>query len=227
MKPPSEPNDNLAAPEFLQKLRPGGPWISTAIVPDGPTVTSTAHTADQVEAFVREHNGKRNLYYSPNPTRAPLRKKAKKTDIAAIEYIHFDGDPRDDETLEAAKARYLKAIEQSGLKFTFGIDSGNGIQGLIRLTERIELGPLVDGKLSPEDQAKVDDVEARTKALTLRLGGDAGTQNIDRILRLPGTTNLPNATKLKKGRTECPTRLLWFNDASYLLDAFPREDKKE
>ena len=192
---------------FLEKLRPGGPSV-----PDGATATVTPRTTDQIEIFIRQHNVKRNLYYSVNPTRTAMNKKAAKTDILAIEYIHFDGDPRDDETPEQAKARYLKAIEQfteeTGIKFTFGIDSGNGIQGLCRLRERIALGePIatVDEKgkpklvFSPEDQAKIDDVEARILALTLRLGGDAGTQNIDRILRLPGTTNLPNAKKRKAG----------------------------
>src|SRR5262249_13036175 len=48
-----------------------------------------------------------------------------------------------------------------------------------------------------------------------------GTQNIDRILRLPGTINLPNAKKRGEGRMECPTKLLWFDDTSYPLDAFP------
>src|SRR5262249_55310421 len=221
-----EQNNNTI---FLEKLRRDGPSLLTAIVPDGATTTVTVHTADQVKAFVRNHDGKRNLYYSVNPTRTAMSKKAAKKDIAAVEFIHFDGDPRDDETPEQAKARYLKAIEQftkeTGIKFTFGIDSGNGIHGLIRLTERIELGPPVKDekgnfKFSKENQAKIDDVEARTKTLTLRLGGDAGTQNIDRILRLPGTTNLPNAKKRKAGRTECQAKLLWFNDVCYPLDAF-------
>ena len=56
-----------------------------------------------------------------------------------------------------------------------------------------------------------------------RLGAKAGTQNIDRILRLPGTTNLPNAKKRKEGRVACQTKLLWFDDVSYPLDAFPKE----
>jgi hypothetical protein len=54
-----------------------------------------------------------------------------------------------------------------------------------------------------------------------RLGSKAGTQNIDRILRLPGTTNLPNAKKRKEGRVSCPTKLIAFNGVSYPLDVFP------
>jgi RecA-family ATPase len=40
-------------------------------------------------------------------------------------------------------------------------------------------------------------------------------------LRLPGTTNLPNAKKRKQGRAAYPTELLWFDGAGYPLDAFP------
>jgi hypothetical protein len=54
-----------------------------------------------------------------------------------------------------------------------------------------------------------------------RMGSVAGTQNIDRILRLPGTTNLPNAKKIKAGRVACPTRLIAFNGACDSLEDFP------
>jgi Virulence-associated protein E len=81
----------------------------------------------------------------------------------------------------------------------------------------------MEGKptLAPKAAAVVDDVEVRCKELMERLGGDAGTQNIDRILRLPGTTNLPNKTKLKKGRVVCPTSLVRFNGATCKLEDFP------
>jgi putative DNA primase/helicase len=230
------PNTEAESIKFLQKLRPGGPSLLTAIVPDGATTTITAQTADQVEAFVRKHDGKQNLYYSVNPTRKRLNKKAAKTDIAAIEYMLADLDPNEGETSEAAKARYLKALESFEPKPTAAIDSGNGIQALWRLQERIVLGEPIwvekqvteNGKtktkkvleFSAEDQAKIADVEARAATLMLRLGAKPGTQNVDRILRLPGTINLPNEKKRKQGRTQCPTKLLWFNDASYPLDAF-------
>jgi hypothetical protein len=229
--PRSKGDAPCAAIDFLEKLRPGGPWVLTAIVPDGKTITITAKTHEDVEGFIREHDGKQNLYYSVNPTRTVMSKKAAKTDIAAIEYALADLDPADGETSEQAKARYLTQLENGfDPKPTGVIDSGNGIQVLWQLEDRIVLGKPIwikDAKgkdklaFTPEDQAKIDDVEARVASVMLRLGSKAGTQNIDRILRLPGTTNLPNKKKLKEGRTACPTKLISFNSAVHPLTAFP------
>lgn len=203
------------AVEFLEKLRPGGPWVLTAIKPDGPTKTITASTAEDVATFVDANDGENNVYYSVNPTRTVLAKKASKADIAAIEFALADLDPNADETSEAAKARYLALLNGTfEPKPTAIIDSGNGIQCLWRLDVPI---PLV----GEGDQAKIDNVEARVAAIMVRLGSKAGTQNIDRILRLPGTTNLPTKTKRKAGRVPCPTGLLHFNGASYSLEDFP------
>jgi hypothetical protein len=156
-----------------------------------------------------------------------MSKKATKEDIAKIEYMLADLDPNKGEASEAAKERYLKQINDDA---TAIIDSGNGIQALWKLEESIALGaPIYNGKdyeYSPEEQAKVDDVEARSAALMVRLGSKAGTQNIDRIFRLPGTTNLPTKAKLKDGRVACPTRLISFNGATYPLDAFALPEKE-
>jgi Family of unknown function (DUF5906) len=208
---------------FLKALRPEGPWVLTAIDPNTPAIeTITVSTADEVDAFVRKYDGKRNLYYSVNPTRTTLSKKAKKTDIAAIEYALADLDPKDGETSDAAKERYLTQLDGVFTPNpTVVVDSGNGIQCLWKLKEPIVLDKLVDGKFSSADKAKIDDVEARIESVMLRLGSKAGTQNIDRILRLPGTINLPNKKKLNAGRIACPTRLIRFNGATFSLDAFP------
>jgi len=209
---------------FLKQLRSNGPWVLPAILPDGgaPTITKTVHAAREVEAFLHEYNGKRNIYYSTNPTKTELTKKASKADIAAIEYPLADLDPADGEASEAAKVRYLAQLETFEPKPTAVVDSGNGIQCLWRLTNPIVL---------PEEEAVrkaiIEDVEARVKALMVRLGAKPGTQNIDRILRLPGTTNLPNAKKRKEGRVECPTKLIAFNGASYPLDAFPQPEQNK
>src|SRR5262249_45204250 len=125
-------NDSI---NFLKQLRLNGPWVLTGIIPDGSTITVTVQTIAEVNAFVHEHDGKRNLYYSVNPTRKALTSKAKKADIAAVEYLLADLDPADGETPEAAKARYLAQLNGSfEPKPTATVDSGNGIQCLWRLS---------------------------------------------------------------------------------------------
>src|SRR5262245_46894897 len=211
---------------FLEKLRPGGPWVLTAIVPDGTPTTITAKTPKEAQRFIRDHNGRCNLYYSVNPTRGILAKKAAKTDIATIEYVLADLDPAEAEPSADAKARYRAQLETFEPRPTFVIDSGNGIQLLWRLAAPIVLGepgPGANGTLcySPKDQAQIDEAEARSAAVMVQLNAKAGTQNIDRILRLPGTINLPNAKKKREGRVVCPTALINFLDISHPLDAFP------
>jgi virulence-associated protein E len=219
---------------FLQQLRSGGPWLLIAIEPDGRPVATTATNADEVRAFVRGYDRKRNLYYSVNPTRTAMSKKATKLDIAAIEFVLADLDPNDGETAEAAKARYLEKLNGAfEPKPTALVDSGNGLQCLWKLAKPIDISryaPIQSdfnnkGKsksdFAPEAARIVADAEARIAAVMERLGGKTGTQNIDRILRLPGTTNLPNAAKLKKGRVACSTTLLYFNDVAYGIEDFP------
>jgi hypothetical protein len=127
------------AVDMLEKVRPGGPWPVSAIIPDGTITTITARTADEVRKFIHDHNGKENLYFAVNPTRRAMSKKATKLDLAAIEYIHGDLDPRDDESPEDAKVRYLAAIKAYPLPAAEIIDSGNGVQVLYRLAEPIKL----------------------------------------------------------------------------------------
>src|SRR6516165_6999188 len=85
---------------------------------------------------------------------------------------------------------------------------------LSAVRQKLHLSPCADSR------SQLSDVEARSAELMRRLGAKAGTQNINRILMLPGTTNLPTQTKLKAGRVPCPTKLLAFNGASYPLELF-------
>jgi putative DNA primase/helicase len=218
------------AADFLAQLRPGGPWLLVAIAPDTETITAiTAQQQTDVTGFVQRWNGKRNLYYMVNPIRQPLDKKPKKTDVAAIEYLLADLDPAKDETPAAAKARYRAQLETMQPAPAAVVDSGNGLNGLWRLATPIPLGapvPNAKGKLaySDEDKATIADVEARCKVVMERLGSAAGTQNIDRILRLPATVNLPTKAKRAAGRVPCETALLWFNGATCTLDDFPLKE---
>ncbi len=204
-----------AAADFLQWLRPGGPWTITAIIPDGMAVTRTETSAAGVAGFVRKYDGERNIYYAVNPLKRAMAKKAKKMDVLAGEFVHADLDPREDETPEAAKARYMAALKAYPLKASAVVDSGNGIQALWRL-----------------DKACLDfaAVESVSEVVTLALGGGkngkAQTHNIDRVLRPPGTINLPTKKKLSEGRVVCQSSLVSANDTTHRMDDFPKARPK-
>lgn len=194
--------------DFLLRLRPGGPWPITAIRPDGNVTTITANTVRAIETFVDAHNGQWNLYYTLNPIRGPVSKKPLKADISCAEYVHADLDPSDGEESDQAKARYRRALDKFTPPPSAIIDSGNGLQVLWRLAEPIP----------PE---RFPQVEAVSKAVMLSLGSVAGTQNVDRLLRLPGTLNLPTKAKLAKGRAKCASALIEMNESTCRLDDFP------
>jgi hypothetical protein len=190
--------------DFLTRFRPGGPWLLTAIVPDGKTNTRTFTNAGAAERWALDENDAgRNLYFSVNPTARALDKKATKGDIARVEYLHVDLDGRAGEDLANERERIRKrlngALAADGIPPpSFIIDSGGGYQAFWRLAEPIEL----DG-----DPTKVEIAERYNIELARKLGGDS-CHNIDRIMRLPGgLTNWPNAKKRAKGREPAPTKL--------------------
>ena len=221
----SAKNDD-AAVIFLRQLRPAGPWMLLAIDPEsGRIEAKTIENTDGVRSFVAKHNGTRNLYYSLNPTRTRMGKKAAKTDIARIEYVPTDLDPKHDEPPEDAKKRYLTEIGKFKKKPTAVIDSGNGLNVIFKLAKPIELPEpvIAKGRRRPngepqseslvfddETQKVIADIEGRAAQLMKDLGSAAGTQNIDRILRLPGTTNLPTKKKQREGRVQCQAKLIEF-----------------
>jgi hypothetical protein len=200
-----------AAVRFLQRLAPNRSWVLTAIVPDGVTLTSTFSNVEDARRFVANHNVAKNTYYSINPTKTALSRKASKQDIARVEYLHVDADPGPDETPEEFKARMRPRIVLYKPKPTFIIDSGNGIQMLWQLREAVEI----------INNDVIEDVEARNHALALAFDAKPLTRNIDRLFRLPGTTNFPNRSKRDLGRMECKAKLLKHNEVAYSLSEFP------
>lgn len=191
-----------AAIAFLDKLRPGGPWVLTAIPPEGgrtDTATFTMANAERLTNWLLQHERDgNNLYFMVNPARGVLSSKAKKEDVEALEYLHVDIDPAKGEMPEQAKPRALKALEAFKPHPTFVVDSGGGVQAFWRLDDAVHVGG---------DPVRIADLEAYNQQLEKVLGGDH-CFNIDRIMRLPGTINFPDAKKRAKGRTVCLASLL-------------------
>jgi len=76
--------DTDAALDFLKHWQPGGPWVLSAIEPDGPIQTRTFHDFFSAKRWIERWQGKRNLYFSVNTPKSDLAKKATKTDIGKL-----------------------------------------------------------------------------------------------------------------------------------------------
>jgi putative DNA primase/helicase len=189
--------------DFLGHFRPDGYTTFVGIVPDGSTVAATFNGVDPSKAagWIESQNRARGVYFTANPTPADLRQKPTKSDIVAIASLWGDVDPLDGigRAWTAERERLLALAEELAAldcSPSFIVDSGNGIQPVWLLTDPIEA--------SAEYRAAAEALCARIEAAL----GARGTHNVDRLLRVPGTVNHPNAKKRKLGRRETQARLL-------------------
>jgi hypothetical protein len=166
MKPPT-----LA---LLGVLLGGYPRCLTAIIPDGRTETMTFGPDEEeaLLAWVREREGRKNIYFHSNPPRRRLTRKAKKSEILHVANLHCDLDPRAGEDRDEERERILKLLRSppDGVPPpTAIVDSGNGMQGFWHLREPIT----------------VEDGEARNRWLANALGGDPACVDASHLMRLP------------------------------------------
>jgi hypothetical protein len=200
----------VIATEWLRQWRPSGPWLLTAIHPDsGRIATSEFTDLEAAHAWIEDYNGERNLYFSPNPTRPGLTSKAKKDDVTELAVLHIDLDPpkHTDLDLVAWQDQAIAKLAAFQPPPSDVVRSGNGLQGYWRL------------KPVPVN-GNIGDLEAYNIALEQALCGDH-CHNIDRIMRLPGTINLPDKRKRDLGRVPVQAQVVHSNPAQvYTLDDF-------
>lgn len=214
MKPKIE-HDTRAAIEFLKKWSPEQVWVLTAIVPDGKIETASFEPAAWVDAaqWIEERQGVANQYFHVNPVRRKLDNKASKEDVAALAWLHVDIDPRAGEDIAEEQDRALHLLRDYSPKPTVILFSGGGYQGFWKLAPDDRL--VIDGKV-----AKAQELEAYNVQLEKVFQADR-CHNCDRIMRLPGTINLPNAKKRKQGRVPALATLVEWDDAAvYSIDQF-------
>jgi hypothetical protein len=212
---------NQKAYDFLRRLYPEGPWALTAIAPDKKFIeTRTFYPASESELFdwLESHNGFRNLYFHINEVRYAVTKKAERTDIKAMHYLHVDIDVQPGEDQTAGTERCLRLVTKERPKEipepTVIVSSGGGVQCFWRLQEPVP----INGEMGLAEDAK-----RYNQYLETVFGAD-NVHNLDRIMRLVGTMNIPDAKKLKKGRVARPARLLQFKqDLVYPITAFTQQ----
>ncbi len=217
-------SDTEHAVEFLKQWQGAeGPWVVTSIGVDNnigiETVSFT--NEDSLHKWIEHWQGVRNIYFQINPLRRQVSKKAGKEDVDSVVCLHVDIDPRTPDPKETDLKGFtekeqkriialLKEKRDNLPPASVIIFSGGGYQALWRLKEPFK----VKGDLE-----KAAEVERYTKQLESVFDAD-NCHNIDRIFRLPGTINVPDARKRRKGRVPCQARLVSFSKDRYDLSQF-------
>ncbi len=212
--------DTDAAIEFLKAFRSDGSWLLHAIDPEKRGGMATAHCwvwefkERDARAFVDKWNGKRNIYFAVNPPTGEMLKKASAADIKEVRYLHVDVDPRAGEDLIAEQERIAGLAPDDVPTPTFTVFSGGGYQHFWRLKEPIP----INGDLKKAEDAKLYNIELERK-----YGADA-CHNVDRIMRLVGTINVPDAKKRSKGRVKALAKLVKQTDVDYPIEEFTKAE---
>lgn len=200
--------DTAATILFLESFRAGGPWHLVAIREGRGPVARTFDPGrrDEMRRWIDARQGAANLYFHVNELRPEFRDgKASKDDVATVTYLHVDIDDSDPAVLEK-----LNAFSPFPTAVVF---SGGGYHAYWRLNEAC---------------TDLDRAERCNISLAQSLGGDS-CHNVDRIMRLPGTLNIPNAKKQEKGRTVAAAYLVvdatdW--SRTYAIDEFSEAEPK-
>lgn len=189
---------------FLQAWAPNELWVLSAIDPAKigaiETKTFDKNSVQTAAAWIEHWNNKRNLYFSVNQPAGPVTTKIKKNEIVSMVALHVDIDPEPppegtkDAAIvahyEAQQEKILAALQAFHPQPTVILFSGGGYQAFWKFREAVEVSDY-----------GADVLESYNKKLSADLGLKSDPCfNIDRIMRLPFTMNLPTAKKLKKGR---------------------------
>lgn len=189
-------------------LAPSGGIHLCAITPDTPEITGkwfgSDHAAADAWASAQNALG-RNIYWTVGITTPGLDKKPSKPDIVGFRCAHVDIDPpRDNPAWNKQNA--LSDLLSRPQPPSVVIDSGNGLQALWWM----EQGTVTD----------TPTLELINSGIRNAFLGSDSCQNVDRLLRLPGTINYPNAKKRSIGRTAVRSELVVpFTGATYSVDS--------
>lgn len=132
-----------------------------------------------------------NVYWTVNYARPGLDKKPSKHDIRAARFVHVDIDPPKSGGAfdKVAIAAAMTEIEAPP---SFIIDSGGGLQAFWRLDQPCE------------NMASIEGINTQVRDY---FEADA-CQNIDRLMRLPGSVNYPDKKKQMRGRVPALARFV-------------------
>lgn len=169
-----------------------------------------------IHKWLEPRLGVANLYWSANPLGSPKDRKAAKADIATYVMAQVDVDAPAGEEQEAFIERMVGKIPSLRLEPSIVIDSGGGVQLFYIWQDPTELNG---------DPAAIAAAEALTRGIEQEVSAALGVEadatfNVDRIMRLPGSINVPDVKKIEKGRRPRVARVVHMSDLRYPRSAF-------
>lgn len=172
----------------------------------------------RVERYVARRQGKASQYFAVNTLLAPMNSKPAKTNVDEVIALQIDLDVPENEDQEAGARKLLGVVRSYRLPPSAIISSGGGVQAfwILKPEDRIKIGG---------DETKAEAAECYTRGLeyefrAMGVGKVDPCHNVDRIMRLPGTINVPDDKKIAKGRKVALAKLVEFSDVTYPLSAF-------
>lgn len=195
--------------QFLRRFHPAGLWVLSAIHPETEEIQTRTFSIDAeapAAKWVAKKNEQHNLYFSVNLPNRKLSKKASREDIYTVPWLHADIDARAGEPLKDELKRILRLLTDRcpTPPPTVIIFSGGGYQAFWKLRVPFK----TDGRLE-----LAEEIARYNRQLVNDLGGDINCPNADRIMRLPGTMNFPNAKKLARGRVKAEAEIYSYDES--------------
>lgn len=212
--------DYGASWDFLTKFHPGRLIVVTGISLDKKAIPTATFAPEQRDDFLKWVAAcaamPANIYFSVAEPLKAVTKKMERSDIKAVHYLHVDVDPRAGEDIAQEQARILGLLRNPPAPLpppTGIIYSGGGYQAYWSLSEPLT----VDGVEDVAEELKLFNVH-----IERALGGD-NCHDVSRIMRVPGSVNVPDAKKLKKGRVAALAQEIeWHADRVYPIAAFTK-----
>ena len=189
------------AHQFLKDFRQNGYINLVAIDPVNEAVTAITRPVNEADIyeFIQGNNGKRNLYFTVNtPKSSAPDVKLKKHHIKEINAVWLDADPEKGKDFDEERKRlgsFAKQLMSGTNPPSCVTDSGGGIQAFW----------ILDKPIKANDNT-VKEAEALSRGLADQYSTD-NVHNIDRIMRLPHTVNIPTKRKADRKPALAKTKL--------------------
>ncbi len=190
---------NLSTADFLRSFHgDDGFWPIVAIKPGSPPIAKDFVNCPTREADLDAWTAPLvsqgyNLYFSIGAQKAPIGKKAGKSNIACVDWLFSDLDPPDElsgaELIAWRDKTLLDMLEaKHAPPASMLVDLGRGLWAYWRLKEPIHVA--AGGQ-------EVERFESRLRHLAISLGGDESCAEVSRIARLPGFPNMKTGATAK------------------------------